>query len=277
MADQDLPQMQDSLLGKGEREGGQMKTCTKCHIEYPATSEYFYARKTESRLSPCCIPCYKERMRNIYHKNIIDRKAKKRKYYQLNRERILEKQRDPIAKKKREENDKLLSDGLKYCNKCQRILKITEFYSHSKQLGGVISSCKECCKKDNAQRYHTKLKHDPKYKKERSIYAHDWHEKNKIRNNIRNRANHKKLRVLCIEYYGGKCACCGEARYEFMAIDHIDGGGGKHRKTIHTKSFYRWIIKNNFPEGFRILCHNCNQSLGLYGYCPHEKGAKIQN
>ena len=21
--------------------------------------------------------------------------------------------------------------------------------------------------------------------------------------------------------------------------------------------------------GYRVLCHNCNTSLGLYGYCPH--------
>ena len=30
------------------------------------------------------------------------------------------------------------------------------------------------------------------------------------------------------------------------------------------------INSNSFPPGFRVLCHNCNQALGAYGYCPHK-------
>jgi len=40
-------------------------------------------------------------------------------------------------------------------------------------------------------------------------------------------------------------------------------------------NFYRWLKQNNFPEGFRVLCINCNFSLGIYGYCPHEKQKTI--
>jgi len=76
----------------------------------------------------------------------------------------------------------------------------------------------------------------------------------------------RRKRVL--DHYGGKCACCENTQYEFLSIDHIGGGGTKHRKTVGA-NIDRWLIKNNFPEGFRVLCHNCNFSLGLYGYCPH--------
>jgi hypothetical protein len=31
-----------------------------------------------------------------------------------------------------------------------------------------------------------------------------------------------------------------------------------------------WIHSNGFPEGFRVLCHNCNSALGYYGHCPHD-------
>ena len=24
-----------------------------------------------------------------------------------------------------------------------------------------------------------------------------------------------------------------------------------------------WIIKNNFPKGFQVLCHNCNYAKGI--------------
>lgn len=80
--------------------------------------------------------------------------------------------------------------------------------------------------------------------------------------------NHN-LKLEVIKHYGNKCACCGETRWEFLAIDHIEGGGNKHLKAIRI-NFYDWLKKNNYPEGFRVLCDNCNNSLGRYGYCPHK-------
>ena len=72
-----------------------------------------------------------------------------------------------------------------------------------------------------------------------------------------------------------QCACCGELIYEFLTIDHIIS-----RKNIHhDKSFighklYRWLINNNFPDGFQVLCCNCNFARGRRdgdGICPHQK------
>ena len=81
----------------------------------------------------------------------------------------------------------------------------------------------------------------------------------------------KKLKV--VEHYSnGKncCECCGEKEIIFLSIDHIDGGGGKHRKKVG-HNMVHWIYKNNFPSGFRILCHNCNMAIGRHGYCPHKE------
>ena len=78
----------------------------------------------------------------------------------------------------------------------------------------------------------------------------------------------RKRRTIVLDFYGGKCYCCSEILYEFLGIDHINGGGTKHRKLVGA-NLDRWIIRNNFPPGFRVLCHNCNLSLGMYGYCPH--------
>lgn len=90
--------------------------------------------------------------------------------------------------------------------------------------------------------------------------------------NLKNRKRSKQIRIDVINHYGGKCACCSESILEFLSIDHIDGGGKKHRKEIGGggNTFYRWLIRNNFPEGFRVLCNNCNMSIGFYGYCPHQ-------
>lgn len=88
--------------------------------------------------------------------------------------------------------------------------------------------------------------------------------------NARVRFQRMKIRELVLDAYGRRCSCCKENRQEFLAIDHIGGGGNEHRKIIGSK-IYCWLKKNNFPkEGFRLLCHNCNMSRSLYGYCPHE-------
>jgi hypothetical protein len=80
----------------------------------------------------------------------------------------------------------------------------------------------------------------------------------------------RKAREMVFSHYGKKCACCGETIYEFLTIDHINGDGNKHRREIKT-DIYRWLIKNNYPSGYQILCYNCNCSKGFYGICPHQK------
>ena len=95
--------------------------------------------------------------------------------------------------------------------------------------------------------------------------------KRKEANKVYHVTKRKQERELAIEHYGKSCQCCGEDNYEFLCFDHINGGGHKHRKTIKSGNLARWLIKNNFPEGFRVLCHNCNMSLGFYGYCPHTR------
>ncbi len=107
-----------------------------------------------------------------------------------------------------------------------------------------------------------------------------WHKRKAIQapiENQRRRAKHQELRRLVLCHYGGtppRCACCGEDLYEFLALDHINGGGRKHARSVNSH-LYQWIHANNFPSGFRVLCHNCNQSLGAYGYCPHHGPSKI--
>ena len=83
--------------------------------------------------------------------------------------------------------------------------------------------------------------------------------------------SYKKMKTLVFEHYCGgtpKCACCGEEHIEFLSIDHINGEGKKIGPRGGV-TLYAWIIKNNYPPYFRVLCFNCNLSLGFFGYCPH--------
>lgn len=82
------------------------------------------------------------------------------------------------------------------------------------------------------------------------------------------------VKTQCISHYGGEhpqCDCCKNDDFDSLAIDHIYGGGRKQRKELdlHGNQFYQWLVTNQFPDGFRILCHNCNFAVGVYGKCPH--------
>jgi hypothetical protein len=91
----------------------------------------------------------------------------------------------------------------------------------------------------------------------------------------RYRKLHWKLRDKVVKHYGGKCVCCGINDWEFLTIDHKKGRGAKHRrKTGSGAKFYRWVIEHNYPKYLQVLCQNCNQSLGNYGYCPHRPEIK---
>lgn len=106
-----------------------------------------------------------------------------------------------------------------------------------------------------------------------SVLNHEWYERNKLERKAAQARYRKKVRLKVLEHYGGKCQCCGEDKYEFLSIDHINGGGNKHRKEnglLTGQGTYRWLIRNNFPKGFRVLCHNCNFAFGHYKKCPHQ-------
>lgn len=88
----------------------------------------------------------------------------------------------------------------------------------------------------------------------------------------------RTLRVEALDAYGGPvCSCCGEDHEEFLTIDHVNGGGSAHRRSLKSRgghSFYLWLRRNNYPKGFRILCMNCNFAYGMRGYCPHKKRSR---
>ena len=81
-----------------------------------------------------------------------------------------------------------------------------------------------------------------------------------------------KLRLLIVSHYGGRCACCGESNIDLLTIDHIYGSGTKHVKGLGGwKNFYRWLKHNNFPSGYQVLCHNCNDGRHINGgVCLHK-------
>lgn len=114
--------------------------------------------------------------------------------------------------------------------------------------------------------YHKRVKDSKKYKnKQRSYYL-----ENKELFRASNMNRRKMAKVSVFEHYGNLCACCGEVEFKFLTIDHINGGGGKHRKEVG-RDFYLWVVRNNFPKDLQLLCMNCNFGKRMNNnICPHK-------
>ncbi len=88
------------------------------------------------------------------------------------------------------------------------------------------------------------------------------------------KSNNLKLKQKVIDAYGGECACCHDDFIGRLTIDHKNNDGAEHRRSIGSKggsSFYHYLVVNNFPEGYQVLCASCNLSKFTMGYCPHKK------
>ena len=89
----------------------------------------------------------------------------------------------------------------------------------------------------------------------------------------------ERLRRAVFGHYSNntfKCACCGESEQDFLVIDHIDGNGNEQRRAAFGRTdagghtMHRWLVKQGFPQGFQLLCANCNSSRGKHGECTHK-------
>ncbi len=87
---------------------------------------------------------------------------------------------------------------------------------------------------------------------------------------VKDKARRDDHKEAVLKHYGGKCINCGVSRPSFLAIDHVEGEGNTHRKEIGKwgSGFFKWLVDNNFPAGFQILCHNCNMAKHLEGDLP---------
>lgn len=124
--------------------------------------------------------------------------------------------------------------------------------------------CVECLREKNSKIYQ---KNKEKYK----ANAIKWRKNNPEKALQHRRTSNRRLRTDALDKYGWECRCCGETEEKFLSIDHIGGGGNQHRRQIGSSHIYSWLRKNNYPNNFQTLCHNCNMAKGFYKICPHNQ------
>jgi len=141
-----------------------------------------------------------------------------------------------------------------------------------KEAGRRFKVCPECKKRRSIISFN---KSGPGYRRSQCRECEQASRKRggKTDSTKANTRSRQRLRYRVLQHYSGTvkpvCECCGEDTYEFLSIDHIEGNGNTHRKEIKGH-LYRWLNKHDYPDGFRVLCHNCNQAIGFYGFCPHD-------
>lgn len=106
------------------------------------------------------------------------------------------------------------------------------------------------------------MKWTPEYKRKYGIKYYKYINRNKQRAIYNETCESSK--ILIIQFYSNntyECKFCKENNLKELSIDHINGGGKKHRREIKKKGgceFYKWLIRNGLPEGYQILCLTCN-------------------
>lgn len=198
---------------------------------------------------------------------------------------------------KRAKTPKRCDSKSQVCSRCKVEKPLTDFYKDSTSKNGYHKRCRVCAKqhmKEWRQSYKSQPDRPVVESKRcpgcQQVLPPDCFNRDKgTRTGLQvvcrqcgfNRRETERIDALT-HYSGGqpRCACCGETHVAFLSFDHINGGGRQHRIELRESGqsdcMFKWLKKNNYPEGFQVLCHNCNQAKGYYGYCPHQKEKECQ-
>lgn len=164
------------------------------------------------------------------------------------------------------------------CRKCNMLLNADNWADFPKRRNGNI--CKLCANKYSLENYHKNQEH-------RKAVNKIWRTKNRERIQKKSREQYRintaqklayskkyaqKVKVELVSHYAPdmRCQCedtncwhqerCTVNNLRILTMEHPNGGGNKQRKqlAIQGTTFYLWLRRNNYPEGFQVLCMNCN-------------------
>jgi|SRR3990167_901244 len=142
----------------------------------------------------------------------------------------------------------------KTCSKCGVTKLLAEFYAHKNGKHGRQSSCKECDRTYSSAYHKDRPQENLKATKR-------WQANHPGAHNLRCASYTEKIKLEVFEHYGGACVHCGITDPDVLTIDHIAQNGAEHRKSMsggRKNSMASWLRSNGYPEGFRLLCYNCN-------------------
>jgi len=129
----------------------------------------------------------------------------------------------------------------KYCPRCGETKEVSEFYFSRARSDGLHNWCKKCM----------------------SAATADWKRRNRKKYCATKQRHQSNLKAEVLTHYGAgeySCVRCGFTDIHALSIDHINGDGAQHRKSLGMGSgsgFYQWLKNQGYPEGYQTLCMNC--------------------
>lgn len=95
-------------------------------------------------------------------------------------------------------------------------------------------------------------------------YRRAYYQENKNKINAWHNNRNALLKTKILSYYSianyPVCAHCGITDIDLLTIDHINNDGKQHREVVGEGShLYNWLRRNDYPDGFQVLCFNCNR------------------
>lgn len=153
------------------------------------------------------------------------------------------------------------------CSRCGLPKRTSDFHVWAHAKDGRRSHCKQCESDRDVVRYQENSDAVKRRVKE-------WREANIESCLSKSRTRRLRIRYEALVHYSGpepSCACCGESDYRFLTLDHVEGGGVHDRpQTEKYGGLAGWLRARGYPDGFQVLCWNCNSGKGVYGVCPHK-------
>lgn len=163
---------------------------------------------------------------------------------------------------------------MKICAKCKKNKSLNEFNKYVRSSDGRQSYCRDCASnlskeynkknKDILAVKRTNWRNSNKENRAKDrIAAKKWRENNPERYKASWKKHNRKFKknVLLKISNELKCVRCGCDRFEFLEINHKNGGGAQERKNNGSSNmtFYSLILKGErSTTDLEILCKPCN-------------------
>lgn len=226
-----------------------MKKCATCNVV--KNSNEFYKRADRNYERSSCKNCNSIKHKEYYKKNSSTLIAYSKKWREENPEKAKIKHFKPYV-----------FDN-KLCSKC-KVNKTVDQFIKRHDRNYYYSQCRDCMYKANRERRKTDA-----HKQYFSLYMQNYRKINPEYVQ-RGQVKYWSLKSKVFNGYGNCCKCCGETEKDFLEIDHVnnDGKNDPYRKNL--AKLMQFIINNNFPKNYQLLCSNCNQSKRKHGQCMHK-------
>lgn len=137
---------------------------------------------------------------------------------------------------------------MKYCPKCDTILKSECFSKASKRKDGLASACKDCSSEYGKRWYRRQLETQENFLEDRATKRRTYYEENKEQ--FRRHLLKQRYGMTLEEYWrldelqNHECALCGKEELEKdLCVDHCHETGK---------------IRG-------LLCGKCNRGIGMFG------------